>query len=65
MLITSWSLRAKGRFLMQHWSAVVDIQDTSSSKVNRMTSLCFYFMTGHCFLMVSHYCLLWNRLEIR
>ena len=46
MLITSWSLRAKGRFLMQHWSAVVDIQDTSSSKLNRMTSLCFYFIMG-------------------
>ena len=27
MLITSWSLRAKGNFLMQHWSAVVDIQE--------------------------------------
>ena len=27
MLISSWSLRATGRFLMQHWSAVVDIQE--------------------------------------
>ena len=27
MLITSWGLRAEGKFLMQHWSAVVDIQE--------------------------------------
>ena len=56
MLITSWSLRAKGNFLMQHWSAVVDIQDTSSSKLNRMTSLCFYFTDGTVLgYLASHY----------